>query len=90
MLSPEAGGRFRTYWDPAKMDGYHAELSRIVDEEARDERLREINRELYEEYWSIPIAMKNTLYAAGPRIDGWEPISGVSKVLVYESLQPAE
>ncbi|WGX95802.1 ABC transporter substrate-binding protein [Nocardioides sp. L-11A] len=89
MLSPEAGGRFRTYWDPAKLDAYHAEVSRIVDESARDERLREINRELYDEYWSIPIAMKSTPYAAGPRIEGWQPISGVSKVLVYESLRPA-
>lgn len=90
MLSPDAGGRFRTYWDPAKMDKYYAEVSRIVDEKARDERLREINQELHDEYWSIPIAMKNTPYAAGPRIKGWEPISGVSKVLVYESLQPSK
>ncbi len=88
MLSPEAGGRFRTYWDPAKMDAYHAEVSKIVDEGERDARLREINRELYDEYWAIPIAEKNTPYAAGPKIEGWTPISGVSKVLVYESLRP--
>lgn len=90
MLSPEAGGRFRTYWDPAKMDKYYAEVSRIVDEKARDERLREINQELHEEYWAIPIAIKNTPYAAGARIAGWEPIAGVSKVLSYETLQPSK
>lgn len=90
MMSPEAGGSYRTYWDPKKADALHAEVSRIVDETARDERLREINQQLHEEYWSIPIAMKNTLYAAGDRIDGWEPISGISKVLAYESLEPAK
>lgn len=90
MMSPDAGGSYRTYWDPAAADKFHAEVSRIVDEAARDERLREINQELHEQYWSIPIAVKNTLYAAGDRISGWEPISGISKVLAYESLQPAE
>ncbi|WGX95801.1 ABC transporter substrate-binding protein [Nocardioides sp. L-11A] len=90
MMSPDAGGAYRTYWDPKRADELHAEVSGIVDEAARDERLREINQELYDEYWSIPIAMKNTLYAAGDRIDGWEPISGISKVLAYETLQPAK
>ncbi|WP_181410832.1 ABC transporter substrate-binding protein [Nocardioides humi] len=90
MMSPDAGGSYRTYWDPKTADTLHAELAKIVDDATRDERLREINRELYEQYWSIPIAMKNTLYAAGDRIDGWEPISGISKVLSYETLRPTE
>ncbi|WP_181410833.1 ABC transporter substrate-binding protein [Nocardioides humi] len=90
MLTQDAGGRFRTYWDPEKADKWYAELSQIVDEAERDARLREINNELYNEYWSIPVAMKNTTYAAGKRISGWDPISGVSKVISYETLEPAK
>ncbi|HET7690850.1 MAG TPA: ABC transporter substrate-binding protein [Nocardioidaceae bacterium] len=90
MLSPEAGGRLRAYWDPAKMDAYYNELRTIVDENERSARLQEINQELKEEYWTIPIALKNTTYAAGERIQGWTPIQGISKLVAYESLEPSE
>jgi len=89
MLSPEAGGRLRAYWNPTKMDGYFKELSGIVDEDERSARLQEINRELHDEYWTIPIALKSTPYAVGSRIESWEPIQGISKLLAYESLVPA-
>ena len=89
MLSPESGGgRTRAYWNPTKMASYFNEVRTIADERARDARLQQINDEIHDEYWTIPIALKNTPYAAGPRIAGWTPIAGASKVPVYESLQP--
>jgi peptide/nickel transport system substrate-binding protein len=90
MLSPDAGGVLQGYWNQPKMDGYFKELSGIVDQTARDTRLRQINDEIHDEYWTIPIALKNTPYAAGPRIASWSPIAGTSKVLTYESLVPAQ
>lgn len=89
MLSKQAGGSLgQLYWDPAKMDGYYKELAGTIDPAKMDARLREINREIYQEYWSLPIAMKHSPFAAGPKIEGWQPIAGISKVLVYETLVP--
>ncbi len=89
MLSPDAGGRLRAYWNPTKMEGYFNELRTIVDEDARSARLKEINDEIKDEYWTIPIALKNTTYAAGKRLAGWTPIQGISKLVSYETLEPA-
>lgn len=72
------------------MDAYFTELSAIVDQDARSARLKEINDEIHDEYWTVPIALKNLPYAAGSRIAGWEPIQGASKVLMYQSLVPAQ
>lgn len=88
MLTPAAGGSLRTYWDPTQMDTEYSELSGIVNEQERNARLQQLDAQLYNQYWAIPLALSDTLYAAGPKIAGWEPITSDSKVLPYWSLQP--
>ena len=88
MVSHQAGGVVATYWNPQKIDRLFTELSAIVDAEKRERRLREINRELYEEYWAIPIAIRHMPFAAGPRIADWQPRSGAPTALAFETLKP--
>ena len=55
MLGHQAGGSTLAYWDLVAPERLFTEVSAILDVEARERRLREINRELYEEYWAMPI-----------------------------------
>jgi peptide/nickel transport system substrate-binding protein len=89
MLSHEDGGSTWAYWKPERAKRLFAEASAIVDEEARDRRLREINRELYEEYWAMPIVLRHTPFAASAKVADWQPSSGSPTALAFETLKPA-
>jgi hypothetical protein len=70
MLSHQAGGLTMVYWNLDKAERLFAEVSAITDVEARERRLRELNHELYEEYWAMPIAVRHTPFAASTKIAG--------------------
>ena len=89
MLSHEDGGSTWAYWKPERAKRLFAEASAIVDEEARDRRLREINRELYEEYWAMPIVLRHTPFAASAKVADWQPSNGSPTALAFETLKPA-
>jgi hypothetical protein len=61
-------------------------VSAITDVEARERRLRELNHELYEEYWAMPIAVRHTPFAASTKIADWQPSSGTPMGLAFETL----
>jgi hypothetical protein len=88
MLSHEAGGATSVYWNPERAERLFTEASAIIDTEARDRRLREINRELYEEYWAMPIVIRHTPFAAGARVTDWQPSNGSPTALAFETLRP--
>ena len=88
MLGHQAGGSTMAYWNLEKAERLFTEVSAIVDTMTRDRRLRELNRELYEEYWAIPIAVRHTPFAAGTKIADWQPSSGTPTALAFETLQP--
>ena len=88
MLSHEAGGATSVYWNPERAERLFTEASAIIDTEARDRRLREINRELYEEYWAMPIVIRHTPFAAGARVADWQPSNGSPTALAFETLRP--
>lgn len=90
MISHEAGGSNWIYWQPDKIDGIYKDLTAVVDEADRNQRLLELNRELYEEYWAIPLVLRHLPYATGPRIAGWQPTNGTPADLAYETLSPAD
>jgi ABC-type transport system substrate-binding protein len=88
MLSHQAGGSTMVYWDVDKAERLFAEVSAITDVEARERRLRELNRELYEEHWAMPIAVRHTPFAASPKIADWQPSSGTPTAPAFETLKP--
>ncbi|MGE3536252.1 MAG: ABC transporter substrate-binding protein [Candidatus Tectimicrobiota bacterium] len=88
MLSHEDGGSTSAYWNPEKAARLFTEVSSIADVAARDQRLRALNRELYDEYWAMPIVIRHTPFAAGARIVDWRPSNGSPTALAFETLQP--
>jgi peptide/nickel transport system substrate-binding protein len=87
MISHKAGGRIWAYWNPDWLDGVYKEVSGTVDEARREQRLREVNRKVYEEYWAIPIALRH--FPWGTRnIGDWQPTDGTPLSLNWETLKP--
>ena len=78
------------YHDPARGDRIYQELAVLADPEERDRRLRELNRELYEEYWAADIVWRHEVYGLSPRVEGWEPTNGSSSDLHLETLRPVQ
>ena len=78
------------YHDLEKGDRIYDEVSALVEPATRDQRLRELNRELYEEYWAIPIVWRHEVYGLSPKVEGWEPTDGTSSDLRLETLRPAQ
>lgn len=90
MISRQAGGPLNIYWNPDKIDQAYVRLSGIVDEKAREQQLLLLNRELYQEYWAIPIALRHFPYGVGSRVSAWSPTNGTPADLAYETLKPRE
>ena len=88
MLSHQDGGSTWAYWNPERAKRMFAEASANIDEGARGRRLREINRELYEEYWAMPIVIRHTPFASSAKIADWQPSNGSPTALAFETLKP--
>ena len=87
MTSDPAG--LLTYQDLERGDRLYAELSAIVDPAERDERLRQLNREMYEEYWAIPVVWRHEVYGLRPDLTGWAPTDGTASDLRLETIRGA-
>ncbi|MEE8363774.1 MAG: ABC transporter substrate-binding protein [Dehalococcoidia bacterium] len=78
-----------TYHDPERGDRLYAELSAIVDPDARAVRLKQLNREMYDEYWAIPIVWRNEVHGLRPGLSGWAPTDGTAFDLHLETIRPS-
>ena len=83
------GGRL-AYPELERGDALYQELSGIVDPVEREERLRLLNREAYEEYWAVPVIWRHQPYAFSSNLTGWQPINGTENNLRLETVRPAE
>jgi hypothetical protein len=75
LISQEAGGLIQGYWNLPKIDATWKKLLGLHTLEALDDNLRALNRELYAEYNSLPVAMRNEVAVVGPRVESWTPSS---------------
>jgi peptide/nickel transport system substrate-binding protein len=89
MLGTSAGGTSAAYWNPDKMLASYNQLTAIADPAERDRLLRQLQRELYDEYWAMPIVWRHQPWAVGPRVTDWQPSNGTSQDLAFETLKPA-
>ena len=85
MTSDPAG--LLTYQDLERGDRLYAELSAIVDPAERDVRLRQLNREMYEEYWAIPVVWRHEVYGLRADLVGWAPTNGTASDLRLETIR---
>ncbi len=76
-----------TYHDLERGDQLLDELSKIVDPVERDARLRQLNREMYEEYWAIPVVWRHEVYGLRSDLSGWAPTNGTASDLRLETVR---
>ena len=83
------GGRL-AYPDTERGDALYQELSGITDPVEREERLRLLNHQTYDEYWAVPAIWRHQPYAFNSNLTGWQPIDGTENSLRLETVRPAE
>ncbi len=89
-VSKADGGLAQFYWDPAGADTLVNQLSGIVDPLVRANRLLQVNQRMHDEYWAIPVALRNATFAVGPKVQSWKPFPAVLSELNFPSLAPAK
>ena len=80
-------GTLLTYPDIEKGNRVFAQMNAIIDAEERALRLRQLNHEMYDEYWAVPITWSHDVYALSPDLEGWLPTNGVSTDLHFETIR---
>ena len=88
MISQKAGGVAAGYWNLDKIDALRSELGKIGDVKELDRRLRDVNRELYEEYWADPIVYRHLPFGVSGKICGWTTNDGMDVPTLYSMLRP--
>ena len=86
MNGREAGGLVEGFYDKEFINNAYGELIAITDIGEREERLRQLNRDLYETYWAAPISIRTVPYAVGERIGTWTPGPGAPTNLRLETI----
>ena len=77
-----------SYYDPERGDSLLADLTSMTDLEARRQKLKQLNRELYDEYWAAPIVWRHEIYALREGLTGWRPADGTFNDLHLETVRP--
>ena len=77
-----------SYHDPEKGDRIYSEMLAIRDLGERQQRLKELNRELYGEYWAAPVVWRHDVWGLRPGLTGWQPTNGMRSHLNFESIRP--
>ena len=87
MTSSEDG--VMSYHDLEAGDRIYAELLALADPVEREQRLKDLNRELYEQYWAADIVWRHDVFGLSPAIEDWEPTDGTSSDLHFETVMPS-
>ena len=77
-----------SYHDLDAGDRIYAELLALADPVKREQRLKELNRELYDQYWAADIVWRHDVYGLDPAIENWQPTDGTSSDLHLETVRP--
>jgi peptide/nickel transport system substrate-binding protein len=83
------GGIVSAYHDPSKAIRVYRQLTSTQDAAERQRILSLLNRELYEEYWAMPIVWRHGTFAVGSRVSSWQPSKGTALHLAFETLKPS-
>jgi peptide/nickel transport system substrate-binding protein len=87
MISQKAGGVAAGYWDLDKIDRIRSELGRIGDVKELDRRLRDVNRELHNEYWADAIVYRHLAFGVNPKVCAWTTNDGMDVPTTYSTLR---
>jgi len=73
LVAISDGGTIDIAIDHQKAKSWYDELVQIKDPAMLQQRLRDINREMYREYWNFPLFLKHIPYAYQKTVASWEP-----------------
>ena len=76
-----------SYYDVERGERIYEELAAMPSGPTRTQRLKELNRELYEEYWAAPIIWRHEVYGVRPGLAGWTPRNGSDSHLHLETVR---
>jgi peptide/nickel transport system substrate-binding protein len=85
----EAGGAVTGHCDLNKADTLYLDALGIMDPEKLAEAVRKINRETYEDYWSVPMVSRSEPWAARPgMVADWRPVHLGPVYMRFETAVP--
>lgn len=76
-----------SYHDPALGDKIFQELKDLTNPDDRTKRLKELNQELYHQYWAAPVIWRHDTWALQPHLYSWQPTDGTYSDLHLETIQ---
>lgn len=83
----DADGAILAYSDIEKGNKIFSEINGTSSESERETLLKKLNREMYDEFWAIPVLWSHDTYAISPDLKGWLPTDGVSTDLHFETIR---
>ena len=89
LLAHADGGLYGAYWDAATIDRLYDSISGEIDPVKRNEIALELNREVYETWGLLPIAVTNSIWAIGPAVGDWQPTNFTPSDYRFETAIPA-
>ncbi len=85
----EAGGAVAGHCDPNKADTLYLDALGIMEPAKQQEAMRQINRETYEDYWSVPMVSRSEAWAARPgMVADWRPVHLGPVYMRFETAVP--
>lgn len=67
-----------SYYDLPEFEVMWKAQASELDPTKRAEKIRVIQRWLYEEMWRIPVVMQHTSYGIGPKVESWKLVPGTT------------
>lgn len=78
------------YHSPEEGDRILSDLLATPEGKGRTDKLIDLNRKLYSEYWAVPLVWRHELWGLSPRIGSWQPQNGTSAYLRFETARPRD
>ena len=79
-------GGLQSYHSPQIGTNVYDDLHKFDNLTNRTKRLEEINRELFEEYWAVPIVWRHEAWGIGTDIITWNPANGTTSDLRFDTV----
>ncbi len=83
----DAEGAILAYPDIEKGNRIFSEINGSLETSDREALLKKLNREMYNDFWAIPVLWSHDTYAVSSNLEGWLPTDGVSTDLHFETIR---
>jgi peptide/nickel transport system substrate-binding protein len=88
MLGKSDGGTIVAYPDLAKAKTIYSKVVNTFDAAERSRLLQQYNRDLYNDYWAMPIVWRNGTFGLSNKVRSWDPTAGTDLHFAFETLRP--